>query len=171
MPGGQHDSTIFTTSPLYHKLKEERLLKGLLIVADSAYKTTLPFLATPFLDAVAAEDPRKRIYNTAHARARVSVEQGIGQLKKRWPILTGDGIRYPSMIKAAKMIQVLVGLHNYILHHSKDDDAESLESYLVADDSDMDHPEIEEDELETEIVNGRRRIIPTCEKILEKYFP
>jgi hypothetical protein len=82
MPGSQHDSTIFNNSDLFHKLKVElwSLFRRAILVGDSAYCSTNPFLATPFLDAVAMNDERKQAYNTAHCRARVNIEQGMNHI-------------------------------------------------------------------------------------------
>jgi hypothetical protein len=98
--------------------------------------------------------------------------KGIGQLKKRFPILTGDGIRFPNLVKCAKLIQVLVGIHNFILVHSNnEDDADSLPSYL-RDDQIVEPVDQEPEDAEAvvEYVNGRRRLVPTNELLLEEFF-
>jgi hypothetical protein len=106
-PGSQHDSTIFKESDLFTRLHDEQLvpLEGGILVGDSAYKTTWPFLCTPFLDAIAATNARQRAFNLDFCRCRVHIEQGIGRLKNRWPILSGGGIKFPDMEKSSKLIQ------------------------------------------------------------------
>jgi hypothetical protein len=76
-----------------------------IIIADSAYKGTYPFLATPILDAQAIGNPRKQRYNRKFRRARVSVECGIGQLKAKFQVLK-TGIRLKKVDDCAKLVQV-----------------------------------------------------------------
>jgi hypothetical protein len=179
-PGSQHDSSIFAASDLYVKLHDEGWLPfpRSILAGDSAYKTTWPFLATPFPDATALNNPHQRAYNIAFCRSRVFIEQGIGRLKNRFSILTGGGLRFPDMEKAAKTIQVCVALSNFILAKREIDVEESLQRSFVdaaasargcdiVSSSDSDN----EDDYVTHYANGRPRLVPTCEKIQHKYFP
>jgi hypothetical protein len=181
-PGSQHDSSIFAASDLYVKLHYEGWFPfpRSILAGDSAYKTTWPFLATPHPDATARNNPRQRAYNLAFCRSRVFIEQGIGRLKKRFPILTGDGIRFPDMEKCAKTIQVCVAISNFILIKQQSDVEESFgddddaAAAAAADADDDDNVPSSDSDNEavyvTRYANGRPRIVPTCEKITHQYF-
>ena len=80
-----HDSAIFGMSRLKRKLQKlfERHLPFIdaAIFADSAFKRNLPYLATPFLVAEAANDEMKKRYNEVFCKIRAYVERYIGVLK------------------------------------------------------------------------------------------
>ncbi len=84
------------------------------ILADSAYPTFYKWLATPYR--YSTQDPVQKRYNRAHARARNRIEQLFGFVKNKFRILL-TGIRMKSMVKAAKMVQTIFGLWNFILEH------------------------------------------------------
>jgi hypothetical protein len=107
MPGSNHDSRIFEQSHLFYLLNvlNWRPCPNFIVIADSAYKGTHRFLATPYLDGVAAGDPRKEEYNVCFRRARTKIEQTIGRVKNKFPVLS-NGIRFKSMKKNAQMVQV-----------------------------------------------------------------
>ena len=79
-PGSAHESAVFEGSSLFEALEKnaeesnEWPFKNTLILGDSAYKTRLPNLATPFLQAVVEEDPQRHQYNKAHNAARSQIE-------------------------------------------------------------------------------------------------
>jgi uncharacterized membrane protein len=113
-PGSEHDSPIFESSDLFRILHEQgwRPIPNGIILADSAYKGTYPFMCTPFLDAAAIGDPRKERFNECFRRARTKVECCIGQFKAKFPVLR-TGIRFKKMEKCSKLVQVrqyLVGV-------------------------------------------------------------
>ena len=68
------------------------------------FQSTLPWLCTPFLNAVAENDERKKQFNKVFSKCRVVVENVIGILKTRFPILK-NGIKFECMKKTAKFIQ------------------------------------------------------------------
>lgn len=59
------------------------------LLADAGYKLWSHML-TPFPEADAASDMRKKIYNKAHSRTRITVECAFGRLKNRFRILLGN---------------------------------------------------------------------------------
>ena len=79
------------------------------------YKTRLPYLATPFLQAVVELDPQHHQFNKAHNAARSQIECVIDQLKARWKILK-NGTQLNSVDQRSKLVQVLCALHNFILN-------------------------------------------------------
>jgi hypothetical protein len=106
-PGSEHDSPIFESSALYTLLHDEgwRPFPGAILLADSAYKGTHPFMCTPFLDAAAMGDERKEYFNECFRRARTHVEMCIGCLKAKFPVLK-SGIRFKKIEKSGKLVQV-----------------------------------------------------------------
>ncbi len=164
-PGSKHDSTVFKSSALFHKLDTENWtpLKNGIIAADSGYATYYPFMCTPFSEATT--DAREIEFNKKFCRARVHIENVIGRLKNRWRILLG-GIRMKDMTRAARIIQCCVALNNFmIVNKSEDTDIDSLN------DSTEEHEEIPDwDVIPDEYRNGRMRKTPTKEKLLMKYF-
>ena len=56
-PGSNHDSHIFKTSALFRTLMVWRPFRGAVIGGDSAFPTRLPYLLTPYLDAIAMNNP------------------------------------------------------------------------------------------------------------------
>ncbi len=167
-PGSRHDSSVFKSSQLFHKLHHEKwspLKKGV-IAADSGYATYHPFLCTPFCEAT--QDPREIEFNKKFCKARVHVENVIGRLKNRWRILLGRGIRLRNMTTAAKVIQCCVALNNFILQ--KNSECMDMEDGLGMN-IDDNHCEIPDwDVLPDSHRNGRVRRTPTREKLLAKYF-
>ena len=98
-PGSWHDNQVFESSDLFIKLHDEgwRPFPGALILADSAYRGTHSFLATPFLEGSVGNDRRKRAYNDAFKTVRCSVERTIGIWKRRFPVL--NKLRIQDMAK------------------------------------------------------------------------
>ncbi len=167
-PGSRHDSSVFKSSQLFHKLEVEKWspIKNGVIAGDSGYATYHPFLATPFCEST--ENEREIQYNTRFCKARVHIENVIGRIKNRFRILLGDGIRIRDMNRAAKVIQCCVSLNNFIIMK----DSEGLDLETLVDQSAQ--PEFEEipdwDVVADSYRNGRARRTPTKEKLLLKYF-
>ena len=133
-PGFWHDSEVFLASDLFIKFDTENWpgpFPGSLLLGDSAYRGTFPFMATPYLDGVAEGDARKTAYNNAFRPTRNTVERTFGILKRRFSGLK-TGIRMDDMANCARLIQVLIGIHNFILRndfedlHDYDDEEEAL---------------------------------------------
>ncbi len=161
-PGREHDSTIFNESALFKKLSRDkwRPFENGLLIGDSAYCGTNSFLANPFSDATG--DPREQQYNRSFVRARVTIEQVIGRVKSRFPILMGT-MRHKKMETCGKIVQVCCALNNYILSREGNEPAESPPE------PDPRLASIAElDNFETR--NGRRRKVQTKEKILQLFF-
>ena len=76
------------------------------------------------------DDESKQQYNRDFRRARVVVENCIGMLKARWPVLL-KGLRFLDMAKCSKAIEVFVALYNFILlegnHEDNLDDSDASE--------------------------------------------
>ncbi len=161
-PGREHDSTIFSESALYKKLSRDkwRPFPHSILIGDSAYCGSNPFLANPFSDATG--DRREQQYNRCFVRARVVIEQCIGKLKNQFPILMGT-MRHKKMETCGKLVQICCALSNYILSHEGDEPTESPPEPdpRLAAISEMDNFEIR---------NGRRRKVQTKEKILQLFF-
>ena len=75
--GRSHDASVLRYSSIWDLFENKKWkpFEGGLILGDSAYMTKHSWLATPYLEAVAKEDPRKAKYNVHFKRARNTVEQ------------------------------------------------------------------------------------------------
>ena len=104
-PGSVHDSRIWKTSNLYQSIQKP-LYKDAVLLGDGGYANT-PFLLTPFKH---ANNDIERKFNHVHCRARVTIEQCFGQLKRRFPILH-YGIRL-KLESAPRVIIACAVLHN-----------------------------------------------------------
>ncbi|CAG8583868.1 12125_t:CDS:1, partial [Dentiscutata heterogama] len=84
-PASVHDAKVFSNSEIFKNyknyFKEENYL-----LADSAYPL-LPWIMTPFKDPQGLQAQQQKIYNTAHSKTRVVIEQAFGRLKARFPFL------------------------------------------------------------------------------------
>lgn len=121
--GSTHDSQAFTGSKLYDLLKElsnELAERGLFIVMDSAYSLT-PFSLTPFDRDEMKSDPlcAKDSYNFHLSSCRIHIECSFGELVMRWGILWRT-LQF-RMHKCARIIQVTMLLHNFIIEMRDED--------------------------------------------------
>lgn len=82
-PGSAHDSTVFTHSNLYRRLRNGHFGNDTLIVADSAYPPER-FVCKPLDQTNTANE---HAYQNSQIRTRNVVERVNGQLKKRFAIL------------------------------------------------------------------------------------
>ena len=75
--GKSHDASVLRYSGLWDLLENQnwRPFEGAVFLGDSAYMTKHSWLATPYHDAIAPTDPRKRKYNKNFKKARNTVEQ------------------------------------------------------------------------------------------------
>ena len=122
-PGSWHDSEVFMASDLFIKLHTEKWpgpFHGSLLLGDSAYRGSFPFLATPYLEGAAAADARKTAYNNAFIPTRQTVERTFGILKRRFSGLK-TGLRMEKPEKNSRLIQVLCAIHNFILRNDYED--------------------------------------------------
>lgn len=82
-PGSAHDSTIFTHSNLFRRLKNGHFGNDSVVVTDSAYPPER-FVCKP-LDHT--NNANERAYQYAQIRTRNVVERVNGQLKRRFAVL------------------------------------------------------------------------------------
>ena len=123
--GSTHDSAAFASSRLYELLKEvaEDLHRmGLFIAADSAY-TLASFTITPYdSDQTGRDDQhRKDAFNYHLSSCRIFIECAFGELVMRWGILWRT-LAF-DLKKSAKIVQVCMLLHNFIVDSREDDQA------------------------------------------------
>ena len=125
-PGSLHDSDVFKSSDLFVKLHNEgwRAFPGAIIIGDSAYDGTFPFMATPYLDGAARGNERKMRYNVAFKKARNVVERTIGILKNKFLMLK-VGLRLKDMVDCARVIEILCAIHNFIIRKRNPNDEDS----------------------------------------------
>ena len=157
-PGSLHDSDVFHSSDLFVKLHIDgwRPFPGALILGDSAYKGTYPFMATPYLEGAIRGDDRKRRYNAAFKTARNVVERTIGILKNKFNMLK-IGLRMKDEVKCARAIEILCAIHNFIIRKKNPGDEDS-------DDDDAGNAFEEQQPMEP--IEG----VQTRDRLLEIYF-
>ena len=121
----------------------------------------------PYREAESRADPVKRRFNNDLCKARVTIEQVIGILKSRFPILK-RGLKFKSMETCGKVIICCAALHNYILENGDsnddpDDMSENNDFRPAESDS--------ENEEENDVPNQRqRRGQKTSDKILAQFY-
>ena len=167
--GVVHDAAAFDRSTL--KDFRPRTKNGIMI-ADTAFKSHLNNMATPFSAAEALRDYRKARYNKIFTRKRNMVERGIGESKSRFSALL-QKLRFPDTRDSAKIIQVAIAIHNWILVNENDTREEKSTSDSDTSDSSASNESDMDISLMPQRVNNRN--IPTSEKILncpsyERYF-
>ena len=111
-PGSVHDARVWRNSAVF-RLLSSGMAGDKLLIADSAYPIS-PFLMKPFSQAEATIDPVKRRFNTKICKDRVLVENTLGQLKSRFPML-----RTPIRLSLEKVPSFIVAccvLHNVGKH-------------------------------------------------------
>ena len=165
-PGSLHDSDVFHSSDLFVKLQAEgwRPFPGCVILGDSGYPGCYPFLATPYLPAVAKTDLRKKQYNAAFVPARSNVERSIGIFKAKFQSLK-SGLRLRSMVQCTRVIEILAAVHNFVIRANNPED-------------ELDPVEMEEIERQIQQrawINDEptivgRNSVQTRDRILENYF-
>ncbi|XP_059380106.1 putative nuclease HARBI1 [Carassius carassius] len=85
-PGATHDARILAESGLRHLSEGRRIPTNCHLLGDSGYPCKR-WLLTPYLH---PDQGSQLNYNRAHKKTRAVVEQGIGQLKRRFHILHGE---------------------------------------------------------------------------------
>ena len=114
------------------------------------------WLATPFR--FTTNNPREVAYNRAHCQARNRIEMLFGFVKNKFRVIK-SGIRMKSMTNAAKLVQVIFALWNFILEHEgKPNDIDPGLDVTVRD---------ENESVEEEVTPGNFK---TRDRILQKYF-
>ena len=121
-------------------------------------------LATPYLQAVAKADPRKKEYNSAFVPARSNVERSIGIFKAKFQSLK-SGLRLESMVQCTRVIEILAAIHNFVIRANNPED-------------DVDPTEMEEIERQIRqraLINDQptfndQNSLQTRDRILENYF-
>ena len=112
-PGSVHDSRVLSYSSMY--LRRTYPPTGWYLLGDSGYGNIISPIAvvTPFRNDA---DPKKRIFNHLHSRARTIVERAFGLLKMRWRVL----FQRPIELKIHRAIQVIAAcamLHNICIQN------------------------------------------------------
>ena len=171
--GSIHDGYSFDNSELKNYIP--RIRNGVMI-ADTAFKSHLPNLATRFSNADAFGDQRKTAYNEIFTRKRNCVERGIGQWKSRCHALL-EKMRFHDVRDSAKMIKVGAAIHNWMIQQNKDENDYSSESENNSDNESIQSASTELGHA-IPLVPQRRnnRIITTSEQVLNnpayrRYFP
>ena len=77
-------------------------------------------MATPFPDQAALINAIIAAYNLSHSQMRVKVENTIGIIKVRFPVLR-IGLPFRDLTKCGKCIQVLIAIHNLIIDGRNED--------------------------------------------------
>lgn len=171
-PGSCHDAKIFKESNFFQRLQEQNgRYQNLLVLGDSAFYSYLPFMAIPYRQAESRADPRKRRYNYDLTKCRVIIEQVIGILKARFPILH-NGLKFKSMELCGKVIICCAALHNFILDHGhqqsdRPEDMPRIDDVeLSSDESDFEDEERENDDR----LFRRQQREKTSDKIVRRYY-
>ena len=96
------------------------------LIGDDGYGLT-PFLMTPYRNPTTTEE---QMFNTCHSKARVTIEQSFGQLKRRFPILR-YGVRL-KLDRVATCIAACFVLHNAAKRLNDPDDFDYEESENIS---------------------------------------
>ncbi|OWY93328.1 hypothetical protein PHMEG_00037328 [Phytophthora megakarya] len=110
--GSNNDQSLWNGSGVKKRLSAYVPL-GQHLLADAGYKLWGHML-TPFPEADAAEDRRKRVYNKTHSRTRIVVECAFGRLKNRFRNLLGK-LEQKSSARICKVIIGCAVLHNLLI--------------------------------------------------------
>lgn len=86
------------------------------LLGDDGYGLT-PFLITPYRSPTTVEE---QLFNKCHSKARVTIEQSFGQLKRRFPILR-YGVRL-KLDRVATCVTACFVLHNVAKRLNDPDD-------------------------------------------------
>jgi DDE superfamily endonuclease len=129
--GSTHDSAAFSAARLYDLLIEksnEFLKRGIFIAGDSAYSLT-PFMITPYDSTEMKEDVDGAMdsFNYHLSKCRIFIECAFGELIMRWGIFWRTLLF--SLKKCAKVIQVGMLLHNFIIDCREADDKDDEEFF------------------------------------------
>ncbi|CAH2243292.1 putative nuclease HARBI1 [Pararge aegeria] len=110
--GACHDSHVWSQCPVDHFMQQlhSRGEGTYCLLGDSAYAQR-PWLMTP----VPRANPgsAEEYYNRLHAHARSAADRCIGVLKGRWRCMLAHKVLRYSPIKAGKMVNACVVLHNF----------------------------------------------------------
>lgn len=106
-PGSAHDSTIFTHSTLYQRLRNHEFGPDVVILTDSAYGSD-QFICKPLAN---AETNAEKTYQAAQIHTRNVVERTFGILKQRFRCMYNV-----SLLKKPRYFQDII-LSCCILHN------------------------------------------------------
>jgi hypothetical protein len=104
-PGSSHDSCIIRNSRLWDRMEDNPSIG--IVLGDSAYPCRW-WLMTPYTQ---PSSPNEVSYNRAHKRARVTIENTIGQWKRRFGMLNGKSRRH--LVHVPADIAACAVLHNF----------------------------------------------------------
>lgn len=82
-PGSVHDARVWSNSSIRTILESNDC--GALIIGDEGYGIS-PWLMTPYKR---PNGPHETNYNRIHTKERVVIERAFGQIKRKFPILSG----------------------------------------------------------------------------------
>jgi DDE superfamily endonuclease len=110
------------------KKSDESLKRGIFIAGDSVYSLT-PFMITPYDSTEMKEDVDGVIdpFNYHLSKCRIFIECAFGELIMRWGIFWRTLLF--SLKKCAKVIQVGMLLHNFIIDCREADDKDDEEFF------------------------------------------
>ena len=171
-PGCTHDAKIFKESQFFQRLQERNSrYRNLLVLGDSAFYAYLPFMAIPYRQAESRADQRKRRYNYDLSKSRVIIEQVIGILKSRFPILR-NGLKFKSMTLCGKVIICCAAIHNFILDEGNSQidspsDMPHINNIQLSSDSEDSE---DEDRANDDRVFRRNQRLKTSDKIVRDYY-
>ncbi|KAL0870255.1 hypothetical protein ABMA27_005287 [Loxostege sticticalis] len=123
--GASHDSHIWNSSPvraLMEGLHEEG--EAFWLLGDSGYAQR-PWMMTPILNA--APNSAEEHYTRMQIKTRNVIERCFGVLKGRWRCLLAHRTMHYHPVKAGKMANACVVLHNLINDHTVRFDQETQE--------------------------------------------
>ena len=106
-PGSTHDSHVFRTSNICNYLQNShRSLDDGVLLGDSGYACG-PFLMTSY---TMSRNAAQEVYNDAHAKTRVVIEQTFGRWKRRFHVLHEEIRMSPE--KVCMIVGACAVLHN-----------------------------------------------------------
>lgn len=107
-PGATHDSHIWRMSAARNHLSNTYRNSNEWLLGDSGYPLE-PWLLTPFAQPNSIEC---QMFNSAHSKARSTVERAIGLLKGRWRCLCKQRTLHYKPAVCSKIINACAALHN-----------------------------------------------------------
>ncbi|OWZ17636.1 hypothetical protein PHMEG_0008403 [Phytophthora megakarya] len=108
--GSNNDQSLWNGSGVKKRISSYCLLESICWWMPA---TNLGSHLTPFPEADAIQDPRKRRYNKAHSRTRIVVECAVGCLKNRFHVLLGK-LEQKTSDRICKIILGCAILHNML---------------------------------------------------------
>ena len=172
--GSVHDTRVLYSSDLWKswQVQKWRPFDGAMIAADCGYPPRCQWIVTPFAPIVnpSTELELRRVeFNKRLIPLRITVERALGQLKRRFKILSKP-MTFDQPIDSAKMVQVCAMLHNFVLERQDEFDpsAEELDQNFEIDTDSQFHDNFERDQGREGLDQGPGMF--TNEYLLDRYF-